>query len=109
MGDKYSWKTFREEIKYVKKNVCLFNINYYDQVKHVWQLISVFALIKRQSILGVEADVLRKIDYDAAVVLHSWCTVAKKNLLNETDVEGLEENACELVKIWCIVYIVGNR
>lgn len=42
---------------------------------------------------------LRKIDYDAAVVLHSWCTVAKKNLLNETDVEGLEESASQLVKI----------
>lgn len=37
--------------------------------------------------------------HDAAVVLLSWCTVAKKNLLNETDVEGLEERACKLVKI----------
>ena len=36
--------------------------------------------------------------HDAAVLL-SWCTVAKKNLLNETDVAGLEESACELVKI----------
>lgn len=43
---------------------------------------------------------LRKIYHDAAVVvLLSWCTVAKKNLLNETDVEGLEASACELVKI----------
>lgn len=37
--------------------------------------------------------------HDAAVVLLSCCTVARKNLLNETDVEGLEESACELVKI----------
>lgn len=53
----------------------------------------------RQS--GAQEDRL----HDAAVVLLvkacllSWRTVAKKNLLNETDVEGLEESACKLVKI----------